>query len=150
MLNQPVATILLADEDPGVRKSLGLVLTWAGYRVCTASHTIDGILLLHTVVPDVIIFNLDLAPVPGYDFLAMVRHRLPQVAVIATSIVGEDGIIPEGVLADAMYVKGASSTETMLDIIAELLQTRASRRMEHIENDPYPQIEQVRIVGRAV
>lgn len=150
MLNQPAPTILLADEDPGVRKSLGLVLTWAGYRVSTASHTIDAILLLQTVVPDVIIFNLDLAPVPGYDFLAMVRHRLPQVAVIATSILGDDSIVPEGVLADAMYIKGASSTETMLNMIGELLQTRARRRIEHMENDPYPRSADVKSVGRAV
>jgi DNA-binding NtrC family response regulator len=150
MSNQPAPTILLADEDAGVRKSLGMVLTWAGYRVSTASHTIDAILLLHTVVPDVIIFNLDLAPVPGYDFLAVVRHRLPQVAVIATSIVGESGVVPEGVLADALYIKGASTTETMLDIVAELLRTGERRRLEHLANDPYPRDEDVKSVSRAV
>jgi len=138
MRNQPPPMILLADEDPGVRRSLGLVLTWAGYRVSTASHTIDAILLLQTIVPDVIIVNLDLAPVPGYDFLAMVRHRLPEVCVIATSIVGEDGVVPEGILADAMYIKGASSTENLLKIVTELLRTRRSRRQQHLEKDPYP------------
>jgi DNA-binding response OmpR family regulator len=63
MLRQPFPNILLADEDPGVRKSLEMVLTWAGYRVSTAEHTIDAILALQEIVPDLIIFDLDLAPV---------------------------------------------------------------------------------------
>ena len=106
MLRQPFPNILLADEDPSVRKSLEMVLTWAGYRVSTAEHTIDAILALQEIGPDLIIFDLDLAPVPGYDFLAVVRHRLPQVPVIATSIVGDDRFTPSGILADSFYVKG--------------------------------------------
>jgi DNA-binding response OmpR family regulator len=133
MSNQPPPIILVADEDPGVCRSLGLVLTWAGYRVSTASHTMDAILFLHTAVPDLIIFNLELPIVPGYDFLSVVRHRLPQVSVMATSIVGEDGVVPEGVLADAMYIKGASRTESMLKVVAELLRNRMPRPLEPLE-----------------
>jgi DNA-binding response OmpR family regulator len=136
MLRQSFPNILLADEDPGVRKSLEMVLTWAGYRVSTAEHTIDAILALQEIVPDLIIFDLDLAPVPGYDFLAVVRNRLPQVPVIATSIVGDDRFMPSGILADSFYVKGSSRTEALLDTVAQLLRTWRTRDLEHLQKDP--------------
>ncbi len=132
MQNQP--RILLADEDPGVRRTLGLVLTRAGYRVSTAEHTMDAILLLQRLAPDLIIFDLDLERVPGYDFLAMVRHRLPHISVLATSIFDDQTTVPEGVLADAVYIKGFGRTERLLQTVANLVRASASRSPEKRRN----------------
>ena len=140
--------ILLADEDPGVRRTLALVLTWAGYRVSTAEHTVDAILLLQRIVPDLIIFDLDLDHVPGYDFLSMVRRRLPQISVIATTIstsTAED-CAHDGLLADAIYVKGLSRTETLLESVASLLRTSGSRALEHQNGDLRTSIPKLKIM----
>ncbi|HET6934944.1 MAG TPA: response regulator [Candidatus Angelobacter sp.] len=140
--------ILLADEDPGVRRTLALVLTWAGYRVSTAEHTVDAILLLQKIVPDLIIFDLDLDHVPGYDFLSMVRRRLPQVSVIATTIstTTADACAQDGLLADAIYVKGLSRTETLLESVASLLRTSGSRALEHQNGDLRTSIPKLKIM----
>ncbi|HET6934946.1 MAG TPA: response regulator [Candidatus Angelobacter sp.] len=134
MQNQPPPRILLADEDPGVRRTLGLVLTRAGYRVSTAEHTLDAILVLQRLVPDLIIFDLELEHVPGYDFLAMVRDHLPQVPVIATSIFDDHTSVPEDVLADSIYIKGFGRTERLLQTVANLVRASASRSPEKPRN----------------
>ncbi len=149
MLNQPPPRILLADEDPGVRRTLGLVLTRAGYRVSTAEHTMDAFLLLERVPPDLIIFDLDLDRVPGFNFLAMVRHRLPHVSVIATTIMEDDAMAPEGVLADAIYVKGASRTERLLQTIANLVRASGSRVREEPHDEPCPSAPKLKVMRAA-
>lgn len=130
MYSQPVHKILLVDDDPGVRHSLELLLNWAGYRVSTAEHSVDAILVLQRAVPDVIIYELELNRVPGHDFLAIVRQQHPQISVIGMSNHDEDGAVPEGVLADAVYVKGLTRPESLLKMAAELIRTAGAREAE--------------------
>jgi DNA-binding response OmpR family regulator len=141
-------SIFLADEDPGVRRTLALVLTWAGYRVSTAEHTMDAILMLQRIVPDLIIFDLDLDHVPGYDFLSMVRRRLPQVSVIATTVSTSmaEACAQDGLLADAIYVKGLSRTEMLLESVASLLRTADGRALEHQNGDLRTAIPKLKIM----
>jgi DNA-binding response OmpR family regulator len=131
----PSHKILLADDDPGVCQTLAMVLTSAGYDVSTAEHGIDAIFLLQTTVPDLIIFELNLPNVPGYDFLAVVRARYPRISVIAmSSCPALDGRVPEGVFADSMYIKGQSRPEDLLERVSQLLQSREARAQEHQKN----------------
>jgi DNA-binding response OmpR family regulator len=141
-------SIFLADEDPGVRRTLALVLTWAGYRVSTAEHTMDAILMLQRIVPDLIIFDLDLDHVPGYDFLSMVRRRLPQVSVIATTVSTSmaEACAQDGLLADAIYVKGLSRTEMLLESVASLLRTADGRALEHQNGDLRTSLTKLKIM----
>ncbi len=135
MSKQAPHKILLADDDPGVCQTLAMVLTSAGYDVTTAEHGIDAIFLLQTNVPDLIIYELNLPNVPGYDFLAVVRARYPKIGVIAmSSSPALDEKVPEGVFADAMYIKGQGHPEDLLERVAQLLQTRETRAKEHQKN----------------
>lgn len=107
-----------------------MVLTSAGYEVSTALHGVDAILILQRIIPDIVIYELNIAQVPGYDFLAVVRNRFPQVSVIAMtgSLLQE---IPPGVFADGLYVKGQGRPETLLEMLAELVRTADVRATEH-------------------
>lgn len=134
MQNHPAHKILLADDDPGVSKSLEMVLISAGYDVSTAAHDIDAILLLQKTIPDVLIYELNLPHVPGYNFLTVVRKRLPQVGVIAiSSSWNAGGSVPDGVLADGFYAKGQSGPEKLLGMIGDLIRTSAARTRAHRE-----------------
>jgi DNA-binding response OmpR family regulator len=135
MSEQAAHKILLADDDAGVRNTLAMVLASAGYDVSTAEHGIDAIFLLQVVVPDVVIYELNIPRVPGYDFLAVVRTRFPQVAVIGmSSSTAHEGTVPEGVFADDMYIKGQARPETLLEKVQELLKNPRSRGIEHQKN----------------
>lgn len=132
---RPAHKILLADDDPGVCQTLAMVLTSAGYDVSTAEHGIDAIFLLQTTVPDLIIYELNLPNVPGYDFLAVVRARYPRISVIAMSSSPiSDDRVPDGVFADGMYSKGQSHPEHLLEKVGQLLQDADTRAKEHQKN----------------
>lgn len=124
--------ILLADDDPCVCQTLAMVLTSAGYEVSTAEHGIDAIFLLQQRVPDVVIYELNLPRVPGYDFLAVIRSRFPHVGVIAlSSSLTHDDDVPSGVFADAIYIKGQNQPEKLLETVRQLLSRSSEMATEH-------------------
>ena len=129
--NQTAYKILLADDDPGVSRTLAMVLASAGYDVSIARHAIDAIFHLHASVPDLIIYELNLPAPPGYDLLSVIRSRYPQISIIGmSSSPMMDGSVPDGASADAMYIKGQSHPEELLDQVAVLIQTSAARAVE--------------------
>ena len=63
--------ILLVDDDPLLRRSVGLNLEEAGYRVTTAATAEDAIALAARERPDLVLLDIGL---PGMDGLDALRH----------------------------------------------------------------------------
>jgi DNA-binding response OmpR family regulator len=63
--------ILLVDDDPLLRRSVGLNLEEAGYRVTTAATAEDAIALATRDRPDLVLLDIGL---PGMDGLDALRH----------------------------------------------------------------------------
>jgi CheY-like chemotaxis protein len=59
-------------------------------------------------VPDVILSDLNMPGMSGFEFLSVVRRRFPAVKVIAMSSAFAVDDIPLGVAADAFYQKGSN------------------------------------------
>ena len=98
--------ILVVDDEPSVREMARHVLESEGYEVLTANNGLGGLSALSQSLPDLIISDLNMPLMPGFEFLAMVRKRFPHIATIAMSgdyITGEK---QSGVLADAFLQKG--------------------------------------------
>jgi CheY-like chemotaxis protein len=129
--------ILVVDDDPGIRESLAELLCGEGYEVSTAEHGFDALLQLRTATRDVIVSDLNMPQMSGFEFLSVVRRRFPEIAVIATSGAYDVGDrIPSGVIADAFFAKGSPPAE-LLRLIAELVQTSATRAVKrHLESAP--------------
>jgi DNA-binding response OmpR family regulator len=124
--------VLLAEDDPGVRRSLALVLESAGYDVTTAEHGIHAMFLLQKILPQILIYELNLPDVRGHDFLSIVRARFPQIAVVLMTGLSElEGNIPDGVFADAIYIKGQTGPEALLQTLSELIQTTEVMTKDH-------------------
>jgi CheY-like chemotaxis protein len=99
--------ILLVDDDDGVRDSIGSLLRAAGYDVSLAENGFDALLQLRSTFPTVIISDLNMPQMSGFEFLSVVRRRFPHLPVIATSGAYQFGdAVPGGVIADAFYPKG--------------------------------------------
>lgn len=124
--------ILVVDDDDAVRNSVRLVLTAAGYEVSTAVHGFDALLQLKRRLPAVVISDLNMPQMSGFEFLSVVRRRFPQIPVIAMSGAYHSGdAVPGGVIADAFYSKGQSSPEALLNMVAELIRTSAEHALDH-------------------
>ena len=124
--------ILVVDDEPSVRESLAGLLNDEGYEVSTAEHGFDALLQLRRLTPDVIISDLNMPQMSGFEFLSVVRRRFPEVPVVAVSGAYESGDrIPGGVIADAFYAKGQHHPEELLRIVDELIRRSTARAMMH-------------------
>jgi len=132
MSNTSKHRVLLVDDEPSIRESLAELLAEAGYDVSTAEHGFDALLQLRRTTPDVIISDLNMPQMSGFEFLSVVRRRFPEIPVVAVSGAYESGDhVPGGVIADVFWAKGQHHPEELLRSVAELIRTAAERAMNH-------------------
>jgi CheY-like chemotaxis protein len=118
--------------DESVREVFALMLRKEGYEVATAENGFDALLKLKDVViPDVIISDLNMPEMSGFEFLSVVRRRFPKISVIASSGAYGSRAVPTGVLADAFYAKGDGHREALLNSVAALIETSAEQASAH-------------------
>ena len=124
--------ILVVDDEATIRESLVKLLQWSGYEVSSAVHGFDALLQLRRSLPEVIISDLNMPQMSGFEFLSVVRRRFPQIPVIAMSGAYQDGhTVPGGVIADAFYPKGRSNPEELLSLVADLIHSAGARATAH-------------------
>jgi CheY-like chemotaxis protein len=91
--------ILLVDDEPSICETAGRILESEGYEVLTAKDGVDGLNALSQSLPDLIISDLNMPRMSGFEFLAVVRQRFPHIATIAMSGGHSSGEVPVGVRA---------------------------------------------------
>jgi CheY-like chemotaxis protein len=123
--------LLVVDDDESVRNVFVLLLKKEGYEVTTADNGFDALLKLKEMVPEVIISDLNMPKMSGFELLSVVRRRFPQISVIASSGAYASKLVPSGVLADAFYAKGEDTAEELLSSVAALIQTSATQARSH-------------------
>ena len=121
------ARILVVDDDWGVRESLTLLLAAAGYKTSAAQHGLEALQRIKTEAPTLLLCDLEMPTMSGLELLCIVRRRFPEIAVIAMSGTYEGDTVPEGVMADAVYTKGANRPPELFQMIAEVIQTSSTR-----------------------
>ncbi|MBZ5537703.1 MAG: response regulator [Acidobacteriia bacterium] len=113
--------LLIVDDEPIMREAVSELLAFKGYEVLTARDGLDALDRLVMFLPDVIITDLMMPRMSGFEFLSVVRDRFPQVPVIATSGGFMGNEVPPGVLADAFLPKGGYTADQLYGKITELM-----------------------------
>jgi len=132
MSNTAKHEILVVDDDSAIRDSLGLVLQSGGYEITTATNGFDALLQLKRRLPAIVLSDLNMPQMSGFEFLSVVRRRFPQISVIAMSGAYHSGdAIPGGVIADAFYPKGHGNPEMLLGIVSGLIRTSEAHAVDH-------------------
>jgi CheY-like chemotaxis protein len=132
MANTSKHHILVVDDDAAVRDSLGLVLQSSGYDVSIAMNGFDALLQLKRSLPTILVSDLNMPQMSGFELLSVVRRRFPEISVIAMSGAYESGdAVPGGVIADAFYAKGNGDPQTLLHTVAEMIRTSAAHAKDH-------------------
>ena len=112
--------LLIVEGDASVMVSLEQFFREQGYRVRTAMSGFEALAEIHDNVPDILLSGLHMRGMSGFDLLAVVRRRFPQIRLVAMSgSVSKHGV-PYGVPAPAVYQKGTGT--------AALLQAVEARR----------------------
>ena len=132
MASLPKKHILIVEDYASIRETMARLLTSAGYEVSKAEHGFSALLQLKRGVPDLILSDLNMPQMSGFEFLSVVRRRFPEVLVVAMSgAYGAGDAVPGGVIADAFYAKGQNKPEVLLTLIADLFKTSASQVIAH-------------------
>jgi len=119
--------VLFVDDEPSVRITGAAVLEAAGYEVLTAADGLEGLHALDEALPDLIISDLRMPNMSGFEFLAVVRNRFPQISTIALSGEYVTDNVPDGLLADTFFQKGDYSIPDLLGQVKELVRKAPER-----------------------
>jgi DNA-binding NtrC family response regulator len=83
-----VGSVLIIDDEAGIRESLQTLLEMEGYQVETASTAQEGLLCIGDRAFDLILLDLALPDRNGLDLLNELRNHEPQLAVIMITAYG--------------------------------------------------------------
>ncbi len=98
--------ILIVDDEAALRDVGKLLLEAQGYEVLCAEDGFEGLAALKQALPDLIISDLQMPNMNGFEFLSVVRRRFPIIPVIVISGEFSGLSVPDSVLADAFFQKG--------------------------------------------
>ncbi|MFC2011981.1 response regulator transcription factor [Chloroflexota bacterium] len=115
--------VVVIDDSPEITEvvSLCFQLRWSGTELLSASNGTDGIGLVETERPDIVILDVGLPDMEGFDVLREIR-RFSQVPVIMLTVRGEDTDVAKGLEwgADDYITKPFSHIELVARVQAVL------------------------------
>ncbi len=113
--------VLVVDDEPVVLETIAAMLQGKGYVVRTAEDGFAGLVMLRQTLPDIIISDLRMPNMSGFEFLSVVRRRFPHIPIIAISGEYISALMPAGLLADKFLEKGAYTPQELFDTMRQLI-----------------------------
>jgi CheY-like chemotaxis protein len=117
VLNSGV-NLLIADNDPSIRYSLLETFRRMGHNVRTAADSSMALDAIAATVPDVLVADLDMPRMSGFELLNIVRRRFPSVYVIAMKGSKLRGATPGGIGADGLYEESSGIVD-LLKVVSD-------------------------------
>ena len=114
------ASLLVVDDEPAIRKTLSVLLSALGYAVRVAPNGFSALDAMRDEIPDLLLCDLYMPGMSGFELLSVVRRRFPSIRVIAMSGAFSGMAVPPGVAADAFYEKGKRPS-TLLRIVQTMM-----------------------------
>jgi len=112
---------LVVEDDPLVLEATAAIVRSFGFSVRTAEDGFVALKILREVLPDIILCDLRMPGMSGFELLSIVRRRFPHIPTIAIS--GEYMLtsMPLGLLVDHFFQKGDYTPEQLLAKMKELI-----------------------------
>jgi CheY-like chemotaxis protein len=116
-------SLLIADDEPSIRRAFSEIFTEFGYSVRSAEDGFTALVAIGLETPDILLSDLNMPGISGFEMLSVVRGCFPAIQVIAMSGDFSGVGIPPGVCADAFYEKGCS-----LDYLLQVVEGMAHKK----------------------
>jgi CheY-like chemotaxis protein len=113
--------VLIVEDDPVVLKTSAVIISSFGFSVRTAEDGFVALQILREVLPDIILSDLRMPAMSGFEFLSIVRRRFPHIPTIAISGEYMPASMPLGLLVDHFFQKGDYTPEQLLAKMKELI-----------------------------
>ena len=131
--------LLVVEDEPLIRRLFSMLLTSAGYSVAEADNGFAALEEIRRQRPALILSDLNMPRMTGFELLSVIRRRFPAIHVIAMSGAFAGSQVPSGVAADAFYEKSGRPIGTLVEIIESILKanaTQASANPPVLHEDP--------------
>src|ERR1700734_1496129 len=124
-----IASLLVVEDQVLIRTCLSELLTEHGYGVRIAPDGFAALAEIRKEIPDLIVSDLNMPGMSGFELLSVVRRRFPSIPVIAMSSQFSGVELPVGVAADAFYEKGVDPG-FLLEMLEDITHFQTSRLVD--------------------
>ena len=114
---------------------MSLVLAEIGYWVRSAEDGFSALVELRKELPDILVSDLNMPGMSGFELLSVVHRRFPWIQTIAMSGAFQGDEAASGVAAGAFYQKG-SSLASLLRILEALPRPAPMRHSQSAPSTP--------------
>jgi CheY-like chemotaxis protein len=114
--------LLIVEDEADTRYLLTQIFTLRGFTVRSAEDGFSALGMIRSTVPDILLSDLNMPGMSGFELLSVVRRLYPQIYVIATSGAYSGNTVPKGIAADSFHEKasGMASLFELMDMAALL------------------------------
>jgi CheY-like chemotaxis protein len=112
-----VTDIVVVDDNQMLLRVISEIFKERGYPVRTATNGFGALAQIRRKVPHVLVSDLNMPGMSGFELLSVVRRRFPEIVTIAMSgaYLGTDVVPP--IAADAFYAKGSTNFAQLFEIV---------------------------------
>jgi len=119
-----VATILIVDDEPHIRRLLHGTLTRADYRVSEAGSARQALAEIETNAPDVVLLDLGLPDRDGLELLPLIQQKSKAAVLVVSARDATDEKVAALDLGAIDYVTKPFDTEELLARVRVALRSR--------------------------
>ncbi|SNT02292.1 DNA-binding transcriptional response regulator, NtrC family, contains REC, AAA-type ATPase, and a Fis-type DNA-binding domains [Granulicella rosea] len=147
----PVARLLIIDDEEAIRESLETLLTLEGFEVTLAPEGRTGLELLSRNIYDLLLLDLALPGESGIDLLPRIVAMQPQLPVIMITAFGTVGNVVDAIRAGAEnFVQKPWDNEKLLaDIRSAIARHKAESEVIHLKRALKQRYNFENIVGKS-
>ena len=110
-----MADILVVEDDPIIRRTVDYALRRAGFTTRTSGDGVEALLMAQDEPPDLILLDLMLPGIDGFEFAERIRRTDREVAIIMVTALSQESDTVRGLDAGADdYIAKPFSTEELL------------------------------------
>ena len=110
-----MADILVVEDDPIIRRTVDYALRRAGFSTRVSGDGVEALAMAQAEAPDLILLDLMLPGIDGFEFAQRIRRTDHEVAIIMVTALSQESDTVRGLDAGADdYITKPFSTEELL------------------------------------
>jgi CheY-like chemotaxis protein len=113
--------VLIVDDEPLVLETSAAIVRSFGFTVRAAPDGFAALKILREVLPDIVLSDLRMPNMSGFELLSIVRRRFPHIPTIGISGEFILATMPLGLLVDHFFQKGGYTPEQLKTKMKELI-----------------------------
>jgi two-component system response regulator AtoC len=146
-----MSQVLIIEDEVLLAKSLARSLTGKGYDCVTAHKAEEGLRLLDNMSADVVLIDLQLPGMTGFEAMKKIHKQDPDVAIIVVTAYGTMASVVEAMRAGAsdFLRKPIDTDELALAIERALANVRLKHTVAYYQSKEIEKTDENRLVGKS-